>query len=513
MALLILYRNILYALSLYTLFCLLLANTAATLLDWHHQDWLNHGGDLHNRRYADKETKISPESVSKLSLKWKFYAGNDITVTPAIFDGNLYFPSWNGYIYALKASDGSLIWKKNLQKLTGLNATGVVLNVNWTVSRSTPTVAGDLLIIGIYGPAVVIAVERSTGELVWSTRLDEHAASLITMSGTYYQGAVYIGTSSLEEGLSVDQRCTFTGSLSKLNATSGAVLWQTFMLPDNHGESGQYAGAAIWGSSPSIDCSRNHVYIATGNLYSVPLRVQQCQEKQNNQTLPSHPDTCVEPDNLSDSIIALDLDSGKIKWYRQLGGYDVWFYACRNLSTLIRDIVVTVQKSGFAWALDRDDGGLVWSTEAGPGGLLGGGTWGGATDEERVYTNIANSERKNFTLAPSEKTVNSGGWVAMDARSGRILWSVADPGNATANGPVSVANGVVFAGSTEGKGPVYAIKAITGEILWSYKTGATVYGGVSVSNGCIYIGSGYKVNLGVIFPSLTAGNSLFAFCV
>lgn len=157
-------------------------------IQWHHQDWLNHGGDLHNRRYADKETKISPESVSKLSLKWKFYAGNDITATPAIFDGNLYFPSWNGYIYGLKAFDGSLIWKKNLQTLTGLSATGFVLNVNWTVSRSTPTVAGDLLIIGIYGPAVVIAVERSTGELVWSTRLDKHAAGVITMSGTYYQG-------------------------------------------------------------------------------------------------------------------------------------------------------------------------------------------------------------------------------------------------------------------------------------------------------------------------------------
>lgn len=101
----------------------------------------------------------------------------------------------------------------------------------------------------------------------------------------------------------------------------------------------------------------------------------------------------------------------------------------------------------------------------------------------------------------------------MDARSGKILWSVADPGNATANGPVSVANGVVFAGSTGGKGPVYAIKAKTGEILWSYKTGATVYGGVSVSNGCIYVGNGYKVNLGAVFPTFTAGNSLFAFCV
>ncbi|GMN28415.1 hypothetical protein TIFTF001_047884 [Ficus carica] len=52
---------------------------------------------------------------------------------------------------------------------------------------------------------------------------------------------------------------------------------------------------------------------------------------------------------------------------------------------------------------------------------------------------------KNFTLKPSAKNTTAGGWVAMDARSGRILWSTADPSNATASGPVSVANGVLFA--------------------------------------------------------------------
>ncbi|KAL5806600.1 hypothetical protein ACOSQ4_029333 [Xanthoceras sorbifolium] len=69
------------------------------------ENWLNHGGDLYNRRYASKETKISPETVSKLTLKWEFYAGKDISATPAIFNGTLYFPSWNGEIYAVKASD------------------------------------------------------------------------------------------------------------------------------------------------------------------------------------------------------------------------------------------------------------------------------------------------------------------------------------------------------------------------------------------------------------------------
>ena len=160
------------------------------------------------------------------------------------------------------------------------------------------------------------------------------------------------------------------------------------MLPDNHNKTGEYAGAAIWGSSPSIDILRNHVYIATGNLYSVPLNISQCQAKENNQTIPTHSDECVEPDNHSESILALDVNSGNIKWFHQLGGYDVWFFACNNLPTpncppglnpdadfgeaplmlsinsnkTKLDVVAAVQKSGFAWALDRNNGNLIWST-------------------------------------------------------------------------------------------------------------------------------------------------------
>jgi len=165
-----------------------------------------------NRRYAYKERKISPETAPNLRLKWKFYAGKDITATPAIYDGTLYFPSWNGNIYAVKEGDGSLVWKQNLQILTGLKATGLIQNVNWTVSRSTPTVAGDLLIVGIYGPAVVIGVRRTNGELVWKTTLDNHPAALITMSGTFYNGSVYYFTSFrvLDFNVKIFKKCTLS---------------------------------------------------------------------------------------------------------------------------------------------------------------------------------------------------------------------------------------------------------------------------------------------------------------
>lgn len=149
-------------------------------------NWLNHGGDIYNNRYARGEIEIGPATAPRLRLKWKFNAGNDVSATPAVYDGVVYFPSWNGYIYAVRSADGSLVWKKSLQRLTGLNSTLITTNATEPIARATPTIADDILILGIYGPAYVVAVRRSTGELVWKTQLDKHPAALITMSGTYY---------------------------------------------------------------------------------------------------------------------------------------------------------------------------------------------------------------------------------------------------------------------------------------------------------------------------------------
>ncbi|KAL6001965.1 hypothetical protein ACLOJK_040529 [Asimina triloba] len=151
--------------------------------------WVNHGRDHTNRRFAADEVMISPSTVSRLKLKWEFSAGRDITATPAVADGVVYFPCWNGYIYAVDAGDGSLVWKKKLEELTGFRGTGLVANVTVTVSRATPVVASpELLIVGIYGPAAVAALHRWTGELVWLTRLDSHFAAVVTMSGTAHDG-------------------------------------------------------------------------------------------------------------------------------------------------------------------------------------------------------------------------------------------------------------------------------------------------------------------------------------
>ncbi|XP_016647415.1 PREDICTED: polyvinylalcohol dehydrogenase-like isoform X2 [Prunus mume] len=289
--------------------------------------WTNHGGDITNRRNAVGEVLINPRTVLNMRLRWSFFAGKDISATPAVADGRVYFPSWNGYLYAVDAFTGRLIWQQNLGALTGLNGTGVVVNV--TVSRSTPTIAGNLLIVGIYGPALVIAVDRSNGRLVWSTQLDPRPRVLITMSGTVHLGAFYVGVSSLQEGLPAAQCCNFRGSVAKLNLRTGVILWRTYMLLDNGGRLGGYSGAAVWGSSPAIDISRRHVYVATGNLYTAPPEVTKCQERQNNQRgKPTHPDQCIGPD-ISTSIQFW-------RWIWILGG----LYGPGNLADMMFSILL-----------------------------------------------------------------------------------------------------------------------------------------------------------------------------
>ncbi|KDP21213.1 hypothetical protein JCGZ_21684 [Jatropha curcas] len=384
------YNGIISFLVILILLCLL------SMVDDALASWLNHGAGIKNTRNAIGEEKIKSSTVKNLRLKWEFIAGKDISATPAIADGVVYFPSWNGYLYAVDAFNGGLIWKQNLSQLTRLNGTGITVNV--TVSRATPTIANNQLIVGIYGPAVVIAVDRLNGRLVWFTELDSRPRAIITQSGTFYRGAFYVGVSSLKEGLPANQCCTFRGSLAELDVLTGKIKWRTYMVPDNGSKLGGYSGAAIWGSSPSIDTDRRLVYVATGNLYRVPSAVTKCQEAQNNQTTkPTQPDKCVGSDVHFDSILALKIDTGEIAWARQLGGYDVFYFACLlpnnpdcppgpNLdadfgeapiilsivaNSTKRDIVVAVQKSGFAWSLDRDTGDVVWSKRAGPGGYEG----------------------------------------------------------------------------------------------------------------------------------------------
>jgi polyvinyl alcohol dehydrogenase (cytochrome) len=170
----------------------------------------------------------------------------------------------------------------------------------------------------------------------------------------------------------------------------------------------------------------------------------------------------------------------------------------------VGDIVGFGQKSGIYWALNPGNGDIVWSTPVGPGSDLGGIEWGTATDGQAIYVAITNLNQLAYTLVPSGQKITWGSWSALDIATGKILWQTADPTvGALDLGSVSVANSVMYAGSSSGQ--MYALDTMTGKILWNFASGGTVIDGPSIVDGVVYWGSGYRIG--------TGNNKVYAFAL
>jgi polyvinyl alcohol dehydrogenase (cytochrome) len=485
--------------------------------------WPSMGRDLANSRSQPSEDRIGLANVNRLTAKWVFTTGGDVSATPTVAGNAVYFPDWGGNLYAVERNTGQLLWSHRVSDYNH--------RAN-TVSRVSPAVEGDSLIIGdnvatsaAHDGAHVMAVNRNTGELLWITTVDDHLAAIITGSPVVYGNTVYVGVSSAEEGLASNDAypcCTFRGSVVALNAATGAILWKTYMVPPNGGQPGGYSGNAVW-QPPAIDPDRGSLYIGTGNNYTVPAAVLQCQadaEATGNVSA-----VCTAPDDYFDTALALDLATGAVKWSKRLSGFDTWTVACLtapkgvncpnpagpdfDLSgsgpNLVGGVVGFGAKSGIYTALNPANGNLLWATIVGPGGTLGGIEWGTATDGARIYAAITNNAHTSYQLQPNGPTIDWGSWAALDVRTGRILWQVADPTQGALDmGSVSVANGVLYAGSYSGA--MYALNTLNGAVLWSFASGGSVLDGPSIVNGTVYWGSGYaKIRPGI------ANNKVYAF--
>lgn len=519
-----------------------IAPPAAAPLEWGSglQRWSSAGHDLWNSRSAPGEFRVSPRNAGTLTPKWVFQTDGDVWVTPAVAEDEVYLPDAAGNLFALRRRTGELLWQHKISDYTG------VAN---DISRNTPAVYEDTLILGdqagrhpdAHAGAHVIAVSRSTGDLLWSTQVDAHDYSLITQSPVVDRGVVYVGVSSLEEMTqTVYPCCSFRGSVVALDQRDGHMLWKTYMQPDGAG----FAGAAVWGSTPVVDALRNSVYVATGNDYMVPKAILECQTLGTPDMVKACVDSVPGSDqNHFDSVVALDLQTGAIKWARAMLQFDTWNIACvfstsdnqtnctdphggdydfaqgPTLFTVIqaptetsgprsRQLLGAGQKSGMYWALDPNDGSVVWSTQVGPGGSLGGMEWGSASDGKRIYVAISNVVGQQWPLSDGT-TTTSGFWSALDAATGKVLWQTGGtPMVKSSNqGAVSVANGVVYAGTVDVAGTMYALDAATGKTLWTFASGGSVNSGAAVVDGTVYWGSGY----GVLGMGITPNNKLYAF--
>jgi polyvinyl alcohol dehydrogenase (cytochrome) len=517
-------------------------------------NWTTAGADLSNSRYQDNEERIRAHTVGLLQLKWTFSTDGDVQAHPAVEGKYLYFPDSAGFLYKVEKKSGALVWKRRISEYTGFPGDS---------ARGTPAVAGKLLILGnLIGrnvplfqqpapppaPARVFAVDKETGNLVWSTKVDDTGLAFVTQSPIVYKDTVFVGVASNEELIAAfvpkaNWVWQFRSSALALNVKTGAIKWQTFMMPAG------YYGGGIWGSTGAVDKENNQIFMATGNNTMVPQSVRDC------LTGGGSHDNCVPLNVHFDSVVALDMDTGKVNWAKRGLTHDVYNVACglnvpgalvvgpfgppfegtydncpfppsattppgsllpnppavdpdwdfaQGPMLLDDDLVGAGQKSGVFWAFKRKTGQLVWHNQIVPGGITGGMQWGSATDGRRIFVASSNSGTNRagggsgampWTLRNGTVTT-AGGWAAMDRKTGAVIWTTADPMGSRAEGAVSATNDVVFGCNLAAGGRMFAMHAENGAILWSYDSGGPCNAGASISDGMVFWGSGTFTGFG-----------------
>src|SRR6187431_1972830 len=198
-------------------------------------------------------SKLTPEQVSKLKLKWAFGFEGDISAfsQPTVIGNQVFIGSAGGVVHALRADTGCLQWT--------FQANGPIRSA----IVATPSDGRNVLLFGDL-TGWFYALDASNGQLVWKKRPDEHEAVRLSGPPVVHDGIAYVGVASWEESRSLNPEypcCTFRGSIVALRVRDGSVVWKTYTIPSPAASTGKTtvgtptlgpSGAAIWGA-PTLD--------------------------------------------------------------------------------------------------------------------------------------------------------------------------------------------------------------------------------------------------------------------
>jgi hypothetical protein len=506
--------------------------------------WSGWGGNSFNNRWANTYD-ITTANIATLARRCYLTYEFGVSATPVIAGSTVYYPTWNGSFVALDYTTCTVQWTLNVTRL--IHAYGPLtpqqVRAVYQVSRTSPQIDGDVLFFGTQAHALVVAVDRHTGAVLDTLQINAHPLAVITMSPTLYQGTLFVGTSSYEEPAPLFfpdyQCCTFIGNAAAVSFSRGKLVlrWSVATLPPppppprNTSEFiPWWSGAGIWGSQPSISPALGIVFFGTGNVYSFPPDYAHCSAENTTS------DACLPRGVNQESILALDIATGKARWVRRLNRMDAWNGACTTtpidgencpaippgtdsdfgmapsfvptrVSGLEEDVVVVGQKNGVIYMFRAADGGIVYarnvvtSGEGGGVGPGGGISWGVAVDDERVY----------FTLPYSSFAggfnVSSSVYGALALRSGAEEWRTLANlrSNSIALTAPTVAGDLVLyprTGVMTGDGTnsdwdnsiggLVAIEKSTGKIVYEMDVDTNFQGGIAVQGRYVLFGTGYR---------------------
>ena len=377
--------------------------------------WNGWGVDATNARFQTaKAAGLTAAQVPGLKLKWAFGFPSAASMygQPTVAAGRIFIGVDTGYVYSIDAKTGCVYW--SFQAAAGVRNAISIGPVKGHGSTAYAAYFGDLR-------GNVYAIDAATGMPLWIVSVDPHPLAAVTGAPTFYKGRLYVPLASREEaaGGGPDYPCcTFRGSLVALNADTGKQIWKTYIIPDEPKPTRKNSrgvqlfapsGAGLW-ASPTIDESRNAIYLGTGDAYSKP-------------PVP----------NTTDAVMALDLDTGKVRWSVQHTANDAWLVGCEvnnpseNCPTDIgpdydfgsasimrtlpdgRTIVVSGQKSGEVFAQDVRDGAILWKATLVDKLARGEINFGGAADDQKAYFGTRSNGISALDLRTGERK-----WVAND---------------------------------------------------------------------------------------------------
>jgi len=504
------------------------------------QYWSGWGGSTFNNRWARNNTDISSSTISKLTEHCSISHPIGVSATPVIHDNIAYYPTWDGTFAAVNYEICRTLWEVNVTEIVEGHAPASPSQAKYTraVSRTSPQIDGDVLFFGTLMHALVVALNRTTGETLDTIQINSHQFAVVTQSPTFFDGKLLIGASSSEHLAAQDPSydcCSFIGNFVGLSfsPTDGFKLeWNADNIPTWRTRDG-WSGAPVWGSQPSIDAQRNRVYIGTGNSYSIPQLVAECLEAYNVSSLDrSKPDPCLTSDVWQDSVVAIDIDSGVVMWAYQSPRIDAFSATCGfpgfppadpalcpELEAAgldqdfgmaptfvpgshLGDIVVAARKDGFVYALSASDGRVLWSTSAGPPGGAGGISWGVAVDDSSLYYAAINSDNVEWRLSGSNKTTSRSAYGAISLADGAIKWQTPVPREGVCYAPPSVVGDLVLVARTgedpkgdssydQTQGSLVVLDKSTGQVLSEIVLSSNTHSGIAIQDEFVLLGTGY----------------------
>ncbi len=485
--------------------------------------WLTYSGDLTGRRHTPL-VQITPANVTRLTPQWTFQTdlspymstgrSGGLQSVPLAIDGVLYFAGPNNVVWAIDGRSGRQIWRYRRAMPADVPST-----TTRGVTRGLSVLGNRLFLATL--DAHMIALDIRTGKLVWDTTMEDYHKFFSATSAP-----LVVGENTVVAGIGGGDRGAHRFFLDAYDARTGYRLWRFYTVPAS-GEPGsetwpneqatERGGGATW-TTGSYDPELKLIYWGTGNPYG------------SGETRPG--------DNLyTSSLLALEAETGKLRWHYQVVPHDTHDYDATQIPVLAdvevagrtHKALLLAPKSGYLYVLDRTNGELLaahpmvesaknWASEIEPGGrpVLGpddgtrclpdihGGSnyWPPSYDPMlglffvtvHEVCEIFNQARPGeVSGAPGSWTIGGAGFAALRAfepLTGMMKWEYRYPpsnfgltgvsqarsggGIGLSGGVLSTASGLLFTGDNEGN--FIAFDSRTGIPLWHYQTGSPVWG-------------------------------------